>query len=252
MSKVIVFSNAKGGVGKSSSSTALASILKQRGYRTLLIDCDTQCNSTDTFRAETEGVATVYDVLLDENRMSIADAIQHTECGDILAGDSLLRQADEKLKGSVDGLYRLADALEGCDGYDYIIIDTAPAMNSILHNCLIAANEVIIPVTADRYALQGLSQLFETIKAIRKRQNPSLKVAGLLLSRYNGRANLSREVRASLEDVAKQMGTKIFDTVIRECIKVKEAQARKQTLIDYAPKCTAAEDYNRLADELIG
>ena len=72
MSKVIVFSNAKGGVGKSSSSTALASILKQRGYRTLLIDCDTQCNSTDTFRAETEGVATVYDVLLDENRMSIA------------------------------------------------------------------------------------------------------------------------------------------------------------------------------------
>lgn len=146
----------------------------------------------------------------------------------------------------------MSDALENCNDFDYIIIDTAPAMNSILHNCLIAADEVIIPVTADRYALQGLSQLFETIRAIRKRQNPRLTVAGLLLTKYNGRANLSREVRASLEDVAESMNTKIFNTAIRECIKVKEAQARKMLLTDYAPKCTAAEDYNRLADELIG
>ena len=146
----------------------------------------------------------------------------------------------------------MADALEKCGDYDYIFIDTAPAMNSILHNCLIAADEVIIPVTADRYALQGLSQLNETIRAIKKRQNPKLTVAGLLLTKYNSRANLSREVKASLEKVAESMNTKIFDTSVRECIKVKEAQAQKQTLISYAPKCTAAEDYNRLADELIG
>lgn len=252
MGKVIILANAKGGVGKSTSGTALAAILAERGYRTLIIDCDQQCNTTDTYRAKTEGTATVYDILLDENRISISEAVQHTECGDILAGDSLLRQADEKLKGCVDGLYRMADALENCNDFDYIIIDTAPAMNSILHNCLIAADEVIIPVTADRYALQGLSQLFETIRAIRKRQNPKLTVAGLLLTKYNGRANLSREVRASLEEIAESMNTKIFDTAIRECIKVKEAQARKMLLTDYAPKCTAAEDYNRLADELIG
>ena len=100
--------------------------------------------------------------------------------------------------------------------------------------------------------MQGLSQLNETIRAIKKRQNPKLTVAGLLLTKYNGRANLSREVKASLEKVAESMNTKIFDTSVRECIKVKEAQAQKQTLISYAPKCTAAEDYNRLADELIG
>lgn len=111
MGKVIILANAKGGVGKSSSSTALAAILTERGYRTLLIDCDTQCNSTDTYRAVTEGAATIYDVLLDESRIGISEAIQHTECGDILAGDSLLRQADEKLKGCVDGLYRMADVL---------------------------------------------------------------------------------------------------------------------------------------------
>lgn len=252
MRKVITIANAKGGVGKSSTATALSSILTERGYKTLLIDCDTQCNSTDTYRARSEGTATVYDVLLDESRIGIPEAVQHTECGDILAGDSLLRQADEKLKGSVDGLYRMADALENCTDFDYIIIDTAPAMNSILHNCLIAADEVIIPVTADRYALQGLSQLFETIRAIRKRQNPDMTIAGLLLTKYNGRANLSREVRASLEEAASQMNTKVFGTAIRECIKVKEAQARKLTLISYAPNCTACEDYISLADELLG
>jgi len=245
--KVITLANMKGGVGKSSSATAISAILTERGYRTLLIDCDQQCNSTDTYRA-----ATVYDVLLDDSRISISEAVQHTECGEILAGDSLLRQADEKLKGSVDGLYRMADALEKCEGYDFIIIDTAPAMNSILHNCLIAADEVIIPVTADRYSLQGLLQLNETIKAIKKRQNPKLTVAGLLLTKYNSRVNLSREVRTSLETVAESMNTRIFDTSIRECIKVKEAQAQKRTLIEYAPNCTAAEDYNRLADELTG
>ena len=252
MGKVLVFGNAKGGVGKSTSATALSSILADRGFRTLLIDCDTQCNSTDTYRADSEGAATVYDVLLDENRMDICEAIQHTERGDILAGDSLLRQADDKLKNSVDGLYRMADALENCTGYDYIVIDTAPAMNSILHNCLIAADEVIIPVTADRYALQGLSQLFETIRAIRRRQNPDLKIAGLLLTKYNDRTNLSKEVRNSIDKVAAEIGTKVFGTVIRECVKVKEAQAIKETLIRYAPKCTAAEDYVRFTDELIG
>ena len=113
----------KGGVGKSSSATAISAILTERGYRTLLIDCDQQCNSTDTYRA-----ATVYDVLLDDSRISISEAVQHTECGEILAGDSLLRQADEKLKGSVDGLYRMADALEKCEGYDFIIIATAPGL----------------------------------------------------------------------------------------------------------------------------
>ena len=120
MGKVIICASQKGGVGKTSTATALASIFAQRGYRTLIIDCDQQCNTTNTYRAETEGVATIYDVLLDESRISISEAIQHTECGEILAGDSLLRQADEKLKGCVDGLYRMADALENRNLYRQI------------------------------------------------------------------------------------------------------------------------------------
>lgn len=251
MSKVYTYISLKGGVGKSSSSTALAAILSERGYKTLLIDADQQCNSTDTFRAKTEGAATMYDVIVEDNGTELAEAIQKTECGDIVAGDPLLRDADAKLNGKIGGFLRLANALKDVSDYDYIVIDTAPTMNSVLHNCLIASDEVIVPMTADRYALQGLSKLNEIISEIRKWENPKLTVAGLLLTKYNGRANLSRDVRESLDDVAKSMNTKVFKTAIRECVKVREAQAQKKMLISYAPKCTAAEDYQRFADELL-
>lgn len=251
MSKVITLISLKGGVGKSTSSTALAAILSERGYKTLLIDCDQQCNSTDTFSAKVEGVATIYDIIIEDKGTHITEAIQKTECGDIVAGDPLLRDADAKLNGKIGGFLRLSKALKDVDGYDYIIIDTAPNMNSVLHNCLIASDEVIIPMTADRYALLGLSKLNEIIGEIREWESPKLSVAGLLLTKYNGRGRLSRDVRESLDEVARSMNTRVFDTVIRECVRVREAQAQKKMLISYAPSCTASEDYKRFADELL-
>ena len=249
--KVIVIANQKGGIGKTTTAVAVASVLNSKGYKTLLIDADQQGNSTDTFRAQVEGETTLYDVLLD-GYVPLNEAIQKLDSGDIVASDPLLREGDAKLSGDAEGEYRMLNAIEGLKGYDYVIIDTAPAVNLILRNCLIAADEVVIPVTADRYGLQGLAQLTGTINAIQKRQNKKLKIAGLLLVKFNSRTNLSKEVKDSLTSIVESMNTKLFETTIRESTKAKEAQALRTTLVDYAPSSTTAKDYEAFVEELIG
>lgn len=249
--KVYVVANQKGGIGKTTTATALAAILQSMGQRTLLIDADQQGNSTDTYQAEIEGHATLYDVLLEDERIPLKDAIQKTEIGDIVASDPLLREGDVKLSSDLDGVYRLSEAIEQLEGYDYVVIDTAPALNHVLYNCLIASDEVIIPVTADRYGLQGLAQLSEAVRKIQKRQNPKLKISGLLLVKYNGRTLLSQEVSQSLDKIAEEMGTKVFASKIRESTKTREAQAMRKSLIEYAEKSTTAEDYKAFVKELL-
>ncbi|MBE5858555.1 MAG: ParA family protein [Butyrivibrio sp.] len=249
MATVFVVANQKGGIGKSTTATNLAGILGQKA-KTLLIDADPQGNSTSTYNAKIEDVATLYDVIIDSDKLPISEAIQHTENGDIVASDPLLVKAEKMLDGDLEGFYRLKDALDDLDEYKYIVIDTAPSLNIILYNCLIAADKVIIPVTADSYAIQGIQQLYDTIMSVKKRQNKDLSIAGLLLVRYSGRSNLERETRENIEKTAKQMGTKLFKTVIRECVKTKEAQEYKKLLIDYAPKCNTCIDYIDFAKEL--
>ena len=250
MATVFVVANQKGGIGKSTTATNLAGILGKKA-KTLLIDADPQGNSTSTYEAKVEDVATLYDVIIDSDKLPIKEAIQHTENGDIVASDPLLVKAEKMLDGDVEGFYRLKDALDALDDYKYIVIDTAPSLNIILYNCLIAADKVIIPVTADAYSMQGIQQLYDTIMAVKRRQNRDLTIAGLLLVRYSGRSNLERETRENIEQVAKQMNTKLFKTVIRECVKTKEAQEQKKLLIDYAPKCNTCLDYVEFSQELL-
>ncbi|MBQ7557347.1 MAG: ParA family protein [Lachnospiraceae bacterium] len=251
MATVFVIANQKGGIGKSTTATNLAAILGKK-KKTLLIDADPQGNSTDTYEAKIEDVATLYDVMIDSDKLPASDAIQHTKNGDIIASDPLLVRAEKMLDGDVEGFYRLKDALDVLEGYDYIVIDTAPSLNIILYNCLIASDQVIIPVTADAYATQGIEQLYDTIMAVKRRQNRDLSIAGLLLVRYSGRSNLERSTRESIEESAAGMGTKLFDTVIRECVKTREAQEHRMNLIDYAPRCTTCQDYLEFTKELTG
>lgn len=250
MATVFVVANQKGGIGKSTTATNLAGILSKEA-KTLLIDADPQGNSSSTYEAKIDDVATLYDVMIDSDKLPISEAIQHTANGDIVASDPLLVKAEKMLDGDVEGFYRLKDALDELEGYKYIVIDTAPSLNIILYNCLIAADKVIIPVTADSYAMQGIQQLYDTIMAVKRRQNKNLEIAGLLLVKYSGRSNLDRETRDEIEKRAKEMNTKLFKTAIRECVKTKEAQEKKRLLIDYAPSCNTCQDYIEFSKELI-
>lgn len=250
--QVICIANQKGGIGKTTTATALASILNERGHKTLLIDADAQGNSTDTYRAISKDQATLYDVVLDrEDPLPIMEAIQKTEIGDIIASDPNLKDGDSILEKEMYKFEVLQEALTQLSDYEYVVIDTAPANNTLLINCLVASNKVVIPITADRYAIQGLSELNKTIRDIKKKLNPELQIAGLLLVKYKERQKLAQEVKASLDNIAEMMETKVFDTTIRESANAQKAQALRTTLIKYAPTCTTAMDYQAFTDELL-
>lgn len=248
---IITIANQKGGVGKTTTATALATMLQKRGFKTLLIDADQQCNSTDTYKAKVEGIETLYDVLLEEEPIAAQAAIQATQSGYIIAGDTLLREAETRLKNDISGRFRLQEALEELKDYDYIIIDTTPYMGELLYSALIAADKVLIPVTADRYSVQGLAQLSKTVSDIKKRFNNRLQIMGLLLTKYNRRTILAQDSREALESLAADLGTKLFDTTIRTSTKAQESQALRMPLIEYAPKSTTAQDYETFIDEAL-
>ena len=250
--KVLTFANQKGGVGKTTTAVSFASILSAKGYKTLLIDTDIQCNSSDTYRAVIEDTCTLYDLLLATPPCTLEEAIQHTEFGDIIASDPQLAVADSKLQGTPDGFFKLRDAIDKLEGYDYVIIDTNPTVNMMLYNALTVTDDIIIPITADRYAVGGLAELTNSMVTVKKYQNPKLNVAGMLLVRFNERYTFNKNVRESLSELAAQIGTKLFDTHIRESTKCHESQGARMPLIHYAPKCTTEIDYEAAVDEYLG
>lgn len=248
MTKTIAVINQKGGVGKSTTAATVAAGLSIRGYKTLAIDLDAQANLTYTAGAKTDG-ATALGVLTGD--VKTEDAIQHTTSGDIIAANKALAGADAFISDTGKE-YRLKEALESVKaGYDYIIIDTPPALGILTINALTACDSVIIPAQADIYSLQGIEQLAETMKPVKKYCNPSLAIEGILLTRYSPRSILSREVAELAEQLAAKLGTKLFNATIREAIAVKEAQISQQTLYAYAPKAKVTEDYTSLIEELI-
>lgn len=246
--KCIAVINQKGGVGKSTTAATVAAGLSLQGYKTLSIDLDAQANLTYTAGAKTTG-ATALGVLTGEAKAE--NAIQHTESGDIIAANKALAGADAFI-ADTGKEYRLKEALESVkSAYDYIIIDTPPALGILTINALTACDSVIIPAQADIYSLQGIEQLAETMKPVKKYCNPALKIEGILLTRYSPRSVLSREVAELAEQLAARLGTKVFKATIREAIAVKEAQISQQTLYQYAPKAKVTEDYTALIEELI-
>ena len=248
MAEIIAVANQKGGIGKTTTSLALADALNMKGKKVLYIDLDPQCNGTGNYRAKVDGVGTLYDLLVNGD----TDCIQTTERGDIIAGDPLLKEASKVIDGAA-ATFKLKKGLtEIRKQYDYIILDTPPALSILLTNALTAADKVIIPLTADLFGLQGLTQLHDTIAEVQEFTNPDLKVDGLLLVKYKERTNLTKEIHASLPEYTKLLNTKVYETKIREAVATQEAQAARESLFTWAPTSTTAEDYMNLLDEYTG
>ncbi|MCP1102531.1 chromosome partitioning protein [Aequitasia blattaphilus] len=250
MAKVIVLTNQKGGVGKTTSSAALVAGLQKCGNQVLAIDLDPQGNLGFSLGVNIEDGHTIYEVLKGE--IAPGDAIRHTEdYGDIITSNILLSEAELFLKGE-DRKLRLKKALETLKHrYDYIIIDTPPALNILTVNAYSAADELIIPMAAEILSLVGLVQLKETIQAVKESINPRLHVLGILMTKFFKSTTLSKDVLDMASSVAGQIGTIVFETKIRNSVRVAEAPAHGMSIFDYSPTSNPAHDYRVFVAETV-
>lgn len=246
--KTVSVINQKGGVGKSTTAEMLVSALSLKGFKVLAIDLDAQGNLSYSLAADLNS-PTILEVLTEE--ISVKDAIKKARA-DVISSNKALAGADAFI-ADTGKEYRLKEALEKiAKNYDFCIIDTPPALGILTINALTASDSVIIPAQADIYSLQGIENLEETIKAVKKYCNPNLKIEGILLTRYNPRTILSREVSEMAEKLAEKLETKLFKTKIRDAIAVKEAQISQESLFKYAPKSNVAKDYEGFVNEFLG
>jgi chromosome partitioning protein len=246
MAKIISVTNQKGGVGKSTIAFNVSAGLCKDGKKVLLIDLDSQCSVTLTSKADMQK-PTVYDVLIGRNK--IGEAIQNAEGADVVAGSNLLANIESVLIGTGKE-YRLKEKLASIkDKYDFIVIDTPPALSIASVNALTASTYMIVPSLTDAYSLAGIGQLYETFKAVKTYCNFDLKIVGIVLNRVTPQTVLNRDMSDMAKDLAKQIGTKVFDSVLREYSAVKEAQALKTNIFDYAPTHNASNDYKNFIKE---
>lgn len=236
----------KGGVGKTTTSQALASTLGFKKKKTLLIDMDSQGNVTYASRVDTP-VKTITDVLGGDCKPD--EALIHCKYYDLLAADEYLTNVEGSEE--VEPTLLKNSIAELRSRYDFIVIDTPPALGNLSVNALVASDYVVIPCEPRPFALQGLGALYTTIQSVQNSLNPALKVLGILLIKYSNRTVLNRDVKDMIEDYAKQMHTVVFDTSIREGIVVGEAQTVREPLIDYAKSSKPNIDYKAFTTEVL-
>jgi len=237
--------NRKGGASKTTTVQALGQGLELKGFKVLYVDLDSQCNLSYVLNQSIKSDKNIYEVLIN------GEDINNHIINNVLCGSNLLSTADLNINGNGKE-YRLKNALELLRAnYDYILIDTPPALNILTVNAIAASNTVIIATNADILAIQGILQLKDTISLIKERCNNGLTINGILLTKFNLRTVLTRDLLKAFDNIAKQLNTKIYKSKIRESVAIREAQIKKMNLYEYAPKNLAIYDYSEFVEEFL-
>ncbi len=249
MAITIVLTNQKGGVGKTTTTGALAAGLVEKGKRVLALDMDPQGNLGFSLGLEASQEGNLYDLM--KGRKKIQDVIHHTKYCDIVLADIALSAGVMEFNGIGREVLikRALDSVQ--DEYDFIVIDTPPALNILTVNAYVVSDYLIVPMTSEILSLVGLTQIKDTVSAVRDTLNPKIGILGILLTKYNGRVRLSKEVEEMATTIADQLGTSLFEAKIRSSVSVSELPAHGMSIYEYAPQTKPAQDYRDFVEEVL-
>ena len=250
MKKIIALSNQKGGVGKTTTVVNLAAAFAEAGMRVLAVDFDPQGNLSSGLGIEKKkDDNTIYELLMDACTFEETVHKSYSENLDVLTSNVNLSGLELELLEKKNREYVLKHYLEAVvDRYDYIFIDCPPSLSLLTINALTAATDVIIPIQCEYYAMEGLNQMLRSIKLLQMKLNPALRINGIVFTMYDARNNLSQQVVDSVKDVLKEY---IYDTVIARNVRVAESPSYGMPVTEYDPRSTGAENYRKLAAEIL-
>ena len=247
MGKIVAIVNQKGGVGKTTTCVNLAAALTEAGRRVLLCDFDPQANSTSGMGVDKTASLGVYEVLI--GQAAAADAVAHTKFGDVLPSNKALAGAGIELIGMEHRESLLKTALEQIrDRYDFLLIDCPPSLELLTLNALCAADSILVPVQGEYFVLEGLSDLMNTVRIVRRSLNPKLELEGVLLTMFDGRTNLAVQVA---EEVKHYFPGKVYATVIPRNVRLSEAPSHGKPITAYDRSSRGAEAYTAFAAEFL-
>lgn len=250
MGRVIAIANQKGGVGKTTTAINLGAALALQSFPTVIIDCDPQANTTGGLGfARDPARKSLYHGLLLEAPLQDLPVTTEVEGLRLIPSEKNLVGANIELAEQPEREHVLSKKLVGLrDGFRFILLDCPPALDLLTLNALVAADSVLVPVQCEYFALEGVSELLDTLARVRRTHNPRLAIEGILLTMFDERTNLSHQVRADLENF---FGNRVFKTVIPRNVRLAEAPSHGKPIFAYDPSCRGAESYRQLAEEVI-